>query len=49
MTNTEFAHNNETFQKACKEAKIEPTTRQASKYKRRMGLAFKVWHSKARG
>ena len=40
-TNAEFAKNNKTFRKACEAVDIEPTPRQASKYRRKMGVAFK--------
>lgn len=39
-TNTQFAANNGKFRKACELAEIEPTARQASKYRRGMGKAF---------
>lgn len=41
MTNREFAKTNEDFQEACKHVKLKPTTRQASKWKMRKGLAWK--------
>ena len=42
MKNKEFAKSNEKFQKLCKEAKIKPTTRQASKYRNEKGKAYKI-------
>lgn len=41
MTNREFKHKDEKFQWACTKAKIMPTTRQASKWRRKTGLAYK--------
>ena len=41
MTNKTFAQTDGTFKEACSEAGIPNTARQASKYKRGMGLAFK--------
>ena len=41
-TNSEFAHEDTTFKIACEQAKVEPTTRQASKYRRKRGAAWKV-------
>ena len=41
MTNTEYAKTNQEFINACKAAKTEPTKRQASKYRRKMGKAWK--------
>ena len=48
MTNAEFAATNTEFQDACRTARgltktgqmINPTTRQASKYRRKMGSAY---------
>jgi hypothetical protein len=41
MTNAEFAKTDRTFIKACKLAGLEkPTTRQASKYRMKRGLAW---------
>lgn len=42
MTNREFAKQNDLFKEACEMARTEPTTRQASKFKRGMGLAWKA-------
>jgi len=40
ITNAFFAKNSKTFIKACKKADIPPTSRQASKFRRKMGLAY---------
>ncbi len=45
MTNREFAGRNGVFQAACQEAGIEPTTRQASKWRRGEGLALNTHRS----
>jgi len=39
QTNTDFAKNNGKFKAACQEAGVEPTSRQASKYRRGYGKA----------
>ena len=39
LTNALFAKNDQAFKNACKVAGIEPTKRQASKYRRGLGLA----------
>ena len=41
MTNREFAKTNMEFGEACKRVKLKPTTRQASKWRRKKGLAWK--------
>ena len=41
-TNAEFAKENATFRKACEAAGVEPTTRQASKYRNGQGIAYKT-------
>lgn len=41
MTNREFTEH-EAFRKACIRARVEPTRRQASKFRNKKGLAFKV-------
>lgn len=41
MTNKEFAKTNTKFKDACKKAKVDPTPRQASKYKHGRGKACK--------
>jgi len=44
MVNFEFARTDEAFREACAKAGIEPTARQAGKYRRRTGLAWStVW------
>lgn len=40
MTNREYAEKDKAFKEACKRAGINPTTRQASKYRRGKGLAY---------
>jgi hypothetical protein len=40
ITNTEYAKTNKDFKLACSRAKIEPTSRQASKYRRKQGKAY---------
>ena len=42
MTNKEFAEKNGSFRGACVKAKVLPTKRQASKFRRGLGSAFKV-------
>lgn len=41
MTNKEFAKTDGKFRDACAEVNIDPTKRQASKYRRKMGKAYK--------
>ena len=41
MTNSEFAKQNEVFIKACELAGVTITSRQASKFRRKQGLAYK--------
>lgn len=41
QTHTDFAKTNNEFRRACEAAGIEPTTRQAGKYRRGKGLAYK--------
>jgi len=41
QTNAEYARTNEKFRKACETVGIEPTARQASKYRNGIGKAFK--------
>ena len=41
MINSEFAKKNDAFRKACKKAHVEPTARQASKFRNGRGIAFK--------
>ena len=40
ITNTEFAKTNKEFKLACSRAGVEPTPRQASKFRRKRGLAY---------
>jgi hypothetical protein len=40
VTNTKFAEVDKVFQAACSEAGLEPTPRQASKYRNKRGLAY---------
>jgi hypothetical protein len=42
MTNSNFSWKNETFVQACEIAKVEPTTRQASKF--RLGRGASSYH-----
>ena len=42
MTNREMTKNDKTFLKACENAGVDPTKRQASKFRRGMGLAYKI-------
>ena len=41
MTNREFLETNKHFKDACKEAGIPPTLRQASKFRRQLGIAYR--------
>lgn len=40
MTNKKFAETNEHFQDCCIVAGVDPTTRQASKFRNKKGLAY---------
>ena len=40
VTNKEFAKENKEFRKVCKTAEVEPTTRQASKFRNKTGRAY---------
>jgi len=40
VKNADFATTNEVFIEACKQAKVEPTTRMASKWRNKRGSAF---------
>lgn len=40
MTHDEFMKTNDLFKKSCEKAGIKPTKRQASKFRRGLGLAF---------
>jgi len=42
MTNREFAKQDQTFKMCCEKAKVEPTVRQASKFRNRKGAAYRV-------
>jgi hypothetical protein len=42
MTNKEFSQTDRTFIEACKRAMVQPTKRQASKFRRNVGSAFKA-------
>ncbi len=49
MTNTEFAQNDRSFLEACEKVKtlphfqkFEPSKRQASKWRRKIGIAWKI-------
>jgi len=42
MNNREFAEKDEQFKKCCELAKVKPTKRQASKFRRGKGLAYKA-------
>ena len=42
MKNAEFARKDEKFIKACEKVLIEPTSRQASKYRNKKGKAYKA-------
>ena len=42
VTNAEFASNDTGFQDACEKAGIKPTARQASKWRRKKGKAYKA-------
>lgn len=48
MTNAEFAKEDKRFIKCCEAVKVEPMTRQASKFRNRQGLAYKVGRKLAR-
>ena len=42
MNNREFSKNDKEFIERCKKAKVEPTKRQASKFRRGKGLAYRA-------
>ena len=42
MTNTEFSELNEWFLTVCNDFCIKPTARQASKFRRKKGIAYKL-------
>jgi len=43
-TNKAFAKEDTTFQAACEQAGVQPTARQASKYRMKRGAAYKATH-----
>ena len=43
-TNKVFAKESTAFQNACEKAGVEPTARQASKYRMKKGIAYKTTH-----
>lgn len=47
MTNRQFAEQDKQFRGACSEAHVAPTKRQASKFRRREGVAFQSWANAA--
>lgn len=49
MTNTEFAKNDSSFRTACEAVGLEPTARQASKWRMGFGLAFTKGRKAAKG
>ena len=42
MTNREFSTNNKQFREACEKANVQPTKRQASRWRQQRGSAWKV-------
>lgn len=42
ITNKMFRDNNKVFQTCCERMEVEPTTRQASKFRRGLGTAYKA-------
>ena len=48
MTNDKYAHESEMFRRACKDAGVEPTGRQAGKFRRGTGLAYKTMMERKR-
>jgi hypothetical protein len=48
-TNREFARSDENFHRACTAAGIEPTTRQASKFRLGFGKAWQATHANGNG
>lgn len=43
-THADFAKDNKQFKEACERANVKPTKRQASKFRRGFGLAYKNRH-----
>lgn len=48
QTNNEYRKDNRLFRAACYKANIAPTQRQASKFRRGTGIAYKVIQSQAK-
>jgi len=46
MTNREFSESNPEFKAACGNVQIPATKRQASKWRRRLGKAWKEWQKR---
>ena len=46
MKNSTFAQSNELFQEVCKISQIEPTARQASKWRNKKGSAYKFYNER---
>jgi len=44
LPNREFAVKDGSFRSACERAGVSPTKRQASKYRRKVGLAYREGH-----
>lgn len=42
LTNRDFSKTDKAFLAACKKADVEPTVRQASKYRNKCGLAYRA-------
>jgi len=42
MYNDKFAREDQTFRMCCEKAKVEPTARQASKFRNKKGAAYKI-------
>jgi len=49
MTHREFAGTDEVFKKACELAKVQPTVRQASKFRSKRGSAYALLEAKTTG
>jgi hypothetical protein len=45
QTNAKFALEDKAFRAACTQAEVEPTTRQASKFRNNQGSAYKGLHN----
>lgn len=46
-TNADYARTSSEFMAACEQAKCQPTKRQASKFRRKMGIAYKARNNSA--